>query len=274
MTWTWSEPFLWEKHGIAKDFKESGSSGTQTPRLPTKGYLGLENSKTAKGHFVIHYSVALLTPPPLLMLLASKSFSSSLSSVTASNLQSHSNATSNMKLTNNTHGSPFQRVSDPYLSILVSVNWDANFTRVKSRKHLVMSLENDEHMLGAPWKVHWLINTSILGVSFPVRVSQAVLSKATICTFRKGLPGLHRSPCCSFTTDPMHPSMVRQTKRSSILAGGRIALFSLLSHSWHCSLLRTDTFVKPNKHKCDQKTADNEIQGKPIIQECLLTVKQ
>lgn len=51
------------------------------------------------------------------------------------------------------------------------------------------------------------------------------------------VPGLHSSPCCSFSPayTSMHQAWKAKEKRSSKREGGRTTTFRRFSHSWHCS---------------------------------------
>lgn len=51
------------------------------------------------------------------------------------------------------------------------------------------------------------------------------------------VPGLHSSPCCSFSPayTSMHQAWKAKEKRSSRREGGRTTAFRRFSHSWHCS---------------------------------------
>ena len=56
-------------------------------------------------------------------------------------------------------------------------------------------------------------------------------------TWGSGLPGLHSSPCCSFSPayTSMHQAWKAKENRSSRREGGRTTTFRRFSHSWHCS---------------------------------------
>lgn len=66
-------------------------------------------------------------------------------------------------------------------------------------------------------------------------------------SFCKVWPGLHRSPCCSFSL-----AWFAKEDWTSTLAGGQIALFSHLSQSWHLSEVE-------DSHLC--KTKQKRIQS-------------
>lgn len=53
----------------------------------------------------------------------------------------------------------------------------------------------------------------------------------------KRVPGLHSSPCCSFSPayTSMHQAWKAKAKRSSNRDGGLTAVFRRFNHSWHCS---------------------------------------
>lgn len=53
----------------------------------------------------------------------------------------------------------------------------------------------------------------------------------------KRVPGLHSSPCCSFSPayTSMHQAWKAKAKRSSKRDGGLTAVFRRFNHSWHCS---------------------------------------
>lgn len=53
----------------------------------------------------------------------------------------------------------------------------------------------------------------------------------------RGSPGLHSSPCCSFSPayTSMHQAWKAKEKRSSKREGGCTTALRRLSHSWHCS---------------------------------------